>query len=188
MNPSSANAQAQSQPASSPQPHEGERGEQSLQSAAQRQGATNPGGSSSGNQEVLKAQIQELLKEVSGELKQLQQQLATAKDLPKPQAGTGTDPNLYEAPMPLERATGGPLPIQLQTDTAQTNAQRKGTGIGTPAGIATSASPQVKAEDAQLSEHPEEESAASRQPVPPEYQSVFDQLRHRSPQPSESRQ
>lgn len=134
---------------------------------------------SSGDQEALRAQIQELLKEMSGELKQLQAQLAAANNLPKPEAGTSTDPDLYESPTALDPATGGPLPIQLQTDATQTKGQRSAGGVGQPSSQAVSAAPQASAEDAELTDEPVEESSASRQPVPPEYRSVFDRLRNR---------
>jgi len=136
-------------------------------------------GGSTGEGEALKAEIQELLKEVSGELKDLQAQLASATDQPKPEAGTGTDPNLYEAPMTLEDG-GDPLAIQLPSDTAPTEARRPGGGVGQPSGEVSGAAPQTQAQEAQLSEQPLEEAPASRQPVPEEYRDVFDRLQRRS--------
>ncbi len=144
------------------------------------------GGQSPGDGEALKAEIQELLKEVSGELKNLQAQLASATDQPKPEAGTGTDPNLYEAPMKLEEGGGDPLSIQLHTDAAQTKSQRPGSGVGEPSGEVSHDAPRTEAQDAQLSDQPLEEAPASRQPVPAEYRSVFDRLQRRDSQPSES--
>lgn len=163
---------------------------QSTASQQGQQGGRQPttgGGSalSAADQEALKAQIQELLKEVSGELKDLQAQLASANDQPKPQAGTGTDPNLYEGPTPMERPSGAALPIQLQTDTVQTKSQRPGSGTGKPSGEASSSAPQTSAEEASLSDAPLEESSASREVVPPEYRTIFEQLRSHSSQPSE---
>jgi hypothetical protein len=135
----------------------------------------------------LKAEIQELLKEVSGELKQLQAQLATAKDKPPLDAGTSTDPKLYESPMTLDRKGGTVLPIQLQTDTTPIKAQRPGSGVGPPSGEVSGALPQMKAEEAELSDEPLEEPSAPRQMVPPEYRSVFDRLHPDPTLPTETR-
>jgi hypothetical protein len=126
--------------------------------------------------DVTRAEIQRLLKEVSGELRQLQAQLAAANDEPAPEPGTSTDPELYGAAEALDRAKGSPLPVQLDTDTVETKAERPGGGVGQPAGEAEGATPQVQAEDAQLSEQPLEETPASRQTVPPEYRLVFERL------------
>ena len=128
----------------------------------------------------MKADIQKLLKEMSGELKNLEAQLEAAKDQPQPKAGTGTDPNLYGDAAKLDETNpGNPLPLQLQTDNvATTKSGRPGGGVGTPSGEVSGAAPQAQAQEAQLSEQPLDEAAASRQPVPAEYRSVFDQLRH----------
>ena len=177
--PSSVQQQSQGQ-----QVREG----RSVQLGAQQQAS--PGGSGTppiGNQDALKAQIQELLKEVSGELKQLQAQLSSANDLPKPQAGTSTDPGLYESPMPMDQAKGGSLPIQLQTDAAPTKNQRPAGGVGQSSGDVAHAAVRTSIEEAQLSDEPREETPTARQPVPPEYRSVFEQLRKRGPQQSETK-
>lgn len=130
-----------------------------------------------GDQQALKADIQALLKEVSAELKQLQEQLDASSPQAQPQAGSGSDPNLYEAPTKPERASGAKLPVQLGTDTAPVSAKRRGGGIGTAAAEASQAAPTTAAEEAQLSDQPEDEAPTSHQPVPPEYRSVFDRLR-----------
>ena len=126
-----------------------------------------------------------MLKEVSGELKQLEAQLAAAKDQPHPDAGSSTDPNLYEAPMALEQPQHTALPIQLTTDTAETEQQRPGGGVGRPSGKAAAATPQAQAEEAQLSEEPLEETSAARQPIPSEYRGVFDRLHRQRQEPTE---
>jgi len=148
-------------------------------------------GQSAGDQEALKGEIQHLLKEVSGELKQLQAQLDSTKSTSQPDAGTGTDSQLYEAvPTPLDPSGHTPLAIQLQTDTAEVKTPRPGSGVGRPSRTASSDAPQTPAEAAQLSEAPLEESSSVRQTVPPEYIGVFDRLhRQRTPpqQPSEAR-
>ena len=152
-----------------------------------QQPGTSGSGSSLGNGEALKAEIQELLKDVSGELKQLQEQLGSNKDQPRPEGGTSTDPNLYESPMKLDKAAGGALPIQLNTDEAKINAQRPGGGVGRPSGEVSNALPQTQAEDAQLANEPLEETPALRQPIPPEYRGIFERLRTQPTQPSETR-
>ena len=130
----------------------------------------------------MKAEIQALLKEVSGELKQLQSQLAAAKAGAAASPGAATDPELYGASAPLESPDDGEaLPIQLQTDTAQTQTKRPNSGVGRPAGEILPDAPQAQAEDAQLSEAPREEKAAERHVVPPEYRTVFDRLNRTEP-------
>ena len=125
----------------------------------------------------MKAEIQQLLKEVSGELKTLQAQLEeAAKNQPPPQAGTSTDPDLYESPSPLDAAQGDALPIQLQADQAPTKSPRPSGGVGTPSNDVSKDGPSLKAEDAQLSDAPIDETPTNRQVVPPEYRDVFDRL------------
>ncbi len=143
---------------------------------------------SPGNQEMLKAQIQELLKEVSGELKQLQEQLASAQGVEQPQAGTSTDPDLYGGSAEHDQLPSAQrkLPMQLHTDTGETKQPRSGGGAGQPSQEVGHAAPQAEAQDAQLSDVPLEERPTERQPIPPEYRSVFDQLRNRSDSPSEA--
>ena len=143
------------------------------------------GGQSAGDQEALRAEIQELLQEVSGELKQLQAQLAEAHGDTAPDAGASTDPDLYEAQAPLgpdAGAAGRPLPMSLGTDAAPTNAARRGGGVGKPSDVIATDAPTAEAEEAELSEAPLDERAAERQVVPPEYRDVFDRLQKtRSP-------
>ena len=132
-----------------------------------------------------------MLQEVSGELKQLQAQLDSAKTAAQPDAGTGTDPTLYEAaPSALSAPGHTPLPIQLNTDAGEVKTSRPGSGVAPTSGAASSAAPQTVAEAAQLSEAPTEEPSSVRQTVPPEYIGVFDRLhrqRMQSAQPSEAR-
>ncbi len=134
--------------------------------------------------EALRAEIQELLKEVSGELQQLQAQLAQAQDTTPPPAGTGTDPNLYGNADPLPKETGGHnVPIQLKTDKTPSTKPRKGGGTGRPSGEVSGEGPKAQAEAADLSDQPSEESAASRQPIPPAYRSIFDRLQQSDQEP-----
>ena len=141
-------------------------------------------GQSLGEGAALKADIQQLLKEMSGELKDLQAQLEASKDHAQPNAGTSTDPNLYGDSERLEDVTAkNPLPLQMKTDSAATKGGRPGISIGKPSGDVSAAAPQVQAQDAQLTDQPLDESTATRQPVPAEYRSVFDQLQRREAQP-----
>jgi hypothetical protein len=158
----------------------------STKGSAQRAGAqpspsddqpTAPGGGQSALRgEATRADIQQLLKDVSNELKQLQAELAAANDQPAPEAGTSTDPELYGEAEALPSASGSAVPIRLGTDEAPTSADRPGGGVGRTAGEAATASPTIEAEDASLAEQPTEETAANRQSIPPEYRSVFEQL------------
>ena len=118
-----------------------------------------------------------MLKEVSSELKQLQTHLEAAQAF-QSQAGTGTDPTLYEAPMPLDAHATGTLPISLTTDPLQTTAGRPGTGTGLPSTSASPTPPGMPAEDASLDAQPLAERPVSRQAIPPEYRDVFDRLHH----------
>jgi hypothetical protein len=162
-----------------------ERESQQLTGVA-RQSEGRDGGASTGEgQAVLREDIQTLLKQVSGELQQLQAQLAAAQDAPPPQPGTSTDPQLYESAMsPSERRGGveGALPIQLSTDAAPTSARRRGSSSSAePAADVASADPTAQPEAASLSEVPLDEPAAARQPVPLEYQDAFNRLGSRQP-------
>ena len=130
-----------------------------------------------GGQEAMKAEIQALLQQVSGELKQLQAQLAQAQGNTAPEAGPGTDPDLYEAPTPLPEGDGSPLPMSLRTDGEKSSATRPASGTGRPDADVSSEAPTVKSEDAQLSDTPLEEKSVDRQTVPPEYRDAFDRLR-----------
>lgn len=153
----------------------GQRGQAQRLDAATQTGDRG-GGQSAVSGEVTKAEIQQLLKEVSGEVKLLQAQLAAANDQPHPEPGTSTDAELYGAAEALDRPTGSSLPVQLDTDAVETKDERPGGGVGQPAGEAVAATPQVQAEDAQLSEQPLEETPAARQTIPPEYRPVFERL------------
>lgn len=153
----------------------GGQGDQGQPGAEGRQGAQ-LASASSGNQDALKAEIQQLLKDVSGELKQLQAQLANADGQTHPNAGTSTDPQLYEGASSLDQSRGESLSVTLPTDTAPTAAKRPGGGVGRPSGEVAHASPSAAPEEADLSETPTEEPGATRQVVPPEYRSVFDRL------------
>ena len=164
-----------------------EGGQQSAQQASMAQQQSGSGaGQSSVGQDALKADIQQLLKEVSGELKQLQAQMDASQH--QPQIGTSSDPNLYDAPTPVDTTTGSALPIQLQTDQATTKTPRPGSGVGRPLGEVSAASPQAKAEAAQLSDQPLEETPVPREAVPPEYRPIFDRLHQQTTQPSEKAQ
>lgn len=143
------------------------------------------GAQSTGDQEALKAEIQQLLKDVSGELQQLQTQLDDSKDKTPMTPGTGSDPQLYESPMAIDPTTGRAVPIQLKTDPNSTASKRQSGGVGTPSGEASNDAPTVSPQDAQLSEKPLQESATSRQTVPFEYRDVFGRLHRRSLQTGE---
>ena len=136
------------------------------------------GGGGIGNQEALKADIQQLLKELSGELEQLQAQLVAA-DSQAPQAGTHTDPELYGVPSIPEPQRGVGVPIQLGTDAEAVKGKRQGSGVGKASGEVSQAAPQATGEVAQLSEQSMEVVPVSRQPVPPEYRGVFERLYER---------
>ena len=128
----------------------------------------------------MKADIQRLLQEMSGQLSTLEAQLSASRQ-PAPQPGTETDPSLYGAPESLPQGPGGEriLPMSIGTDAAPTQSQRPAGGVGSAAGEATSASPRLSEEQASLAEHPREEPAVDRQPVPPEYREVFERLHRR---------
>jgi len=175
------------QPAGTPQARNAASSSSSPGTGSLPQPGQGAGQSSSGNQEELKADIEQLLKEVSGELKELQGQLAASQDQAHPTAGTSTNPQLYEAPMKLDQQTpgAGQMPLQLQTDTAQTRNQRTVGGTGTPSRQAAAGSPQLQPQSVQLSDAPQDETPASRQPIPPEYRSAFEKLQQQSqPQPA----
>ena len=144
-----------------------EKGEEGLGSAK---------GASGANQDRLKADIQELLEELSGELKTLQEQLGESQQQPDPLAGTDTDPELYGSASGLESASGETLPIQLGTDTEPTARKRPGGGVGDASGEISDALPQMQAQASELAEKSLEERPISRQSIPPEYRSVFDRL------------
>src|SRR3989338_8174082 len=177
--------QGQQQAAQQAGQREGSQGNsQSADGTQQQQPAQGKSGSGAqrlgGGQDALKADIQQLLKELSGELKDLQQQLSEAETQAR-EAGTSTDAQLYGDPEALEQAQGSSIPIQLKTDTVETDAARPGGGgVGQPSGEISGAAPQAQPEAAQLAEESLEDAAVSRQRVPPEYQSVFDRLYQRT--------
>ena len=126
--------------------------------------------------EVLKADIQRALKELSSELKTLQAQLE-AQQVSAPAPGTGTDPELYGAAS-LEPPPGATsrLPLALEVDTQATAATRRGGGIGQPSGDIGTETPQQTPEEAQLAAKAAPESATHHDAIPPEYQPVFERL------------
>ena len=169
---STQRANANGQTAS--QAHAAQGNSQGLQPSGQ-------GGSpSAADQQALKAEIQQLLKDVSGELQQLQTQLDTSKDQTPSTPGTGSDPQLYESPMSIDPVTGRPVPIQLKPDTSSATSKRQSSGVGTPSGEVSADTPTVSPQEAQLSDKPLQESATDRQTVPFEYRDVFGRLHRRS--------
>ena len=145
--------------------------------AAQGQRGGSQGAATAGDQQAMKAQIQELLQEMSGELEQLQSDLASKEQ--GPQAGTGTDPELFGPPELPETEGRRTAPIGLRTDEAQTSRQRRGGGVSAPSGQVDERLPELQPEDAQLSSTSEEVAPVDRQTVPPPYRSIFDRLFHR---------
>ena len=133
----------------------------------------------------MKEEIQQLLKEVSGELKQLQNQLELSQqNQPPPAPGSATDPDLYGESEKLDPAKGEEVPIQIQPDEAPTKTPRAGGGTGASAKNEIGREgPRTGREDAQLSETPTAESSAEKQAIPPEYHDVFDRL-NRTPTPT----
>lgn len=123
---------------------------------------------------------------MSGELKDLEAQLASAKAEAHPQAGADTDSQLYGSEDAMPPSGSEPVPIQLKTDEAPSRTQRPGGGVGQPSGTVARDGPKVRDEDTALSDAPAEEGAVTRTVVPPEYRSVFDHLhQQQSQQPSE---
>ncbi len=170
-------------------------GQQGAAAAALAQaggGGQRPAGGSSpgslGNQEALKAEIQGLLKDLSGELKQLEAQLEASKQVP-PQAGTGTDPQLFGSgageELPTPHGASTPVAIQLRTDVAETKSSRPGRGTAPPSGRVAEAPPSAQAESARLSDVPREELPVVRPAVPPVYRGLFDRLRTEAASPDE---
>jgi hypothetical protein len=156
----------------------------SQQASAGASASSRGAGQSSGSQDAMRADIQKLLKEMQGELKQLEQQLAAQ---PNPQEmvgppGTTTDPNLYDKAEQLEPLQGPQTPVQLKTDTGETSSSRPGGGVGKPSGEIGTASPTAKPAATDLSAQPAEELPGSRTVIPPDYQPVFEKLNQ---QPSE---
>lgn len=159
------------------------------QASADQQQTQQGGGAGQGmsqptaQQEALRAEIQQLLKEVSGELKDLQRQLAQVQAEPIPNAGTESNPNLYEDAMQLDPLTGTPVPIAITPDTGKTSAPRKTEGVGEAGGEVSTDAPTSQSEDATLSDAPVDERAVNRQVVPPEYRDVFDRMNRPAEEP-----
>ena len=131
--------------------------------------------------ELTKAEIRQLLKDLSGEIQRLQEDLAKQRDLPQPEAGTTTDPGLYDGASPeapLPPGAGNRTPISLGADDrASSSKGRPNAGRGRPSGQVSDLAPQLQPESSALSDHPDEESAIDRQAIPPEYQPVFERLK-----------
>jgi hypothetical protein len=127
--------------------------------------------------EALKAEIQQALKELSGELHTLQEQLE-AQHVQAAPPGTSTDPDLYgEASLEPPPGATNRLPLSLHVDAQDTQSPRKSGGVGSPTGQISAATPQQAVEDVQLAAEAALESATHQHPVPPEYQPVFERLK-----------
>ncbi len=140
------------------------------------------GSGSSANQQVLKGEIQELLKELQGQLREMQGQLAAQNtERSHPQAGIGSDPNLYTGAESVEvpQTPQAPVPLQLETDEAPSASKRRGSGVGAASGEIATSGPQMSREATKLSDAPREETSSRRRAVPPEYQGVFERLSDR---------
>jgi hypothetical protein len=169
---SSASARAADQTEAKPQAQEGQQpGKDAASSSPSQSGGA--GSLASGSQEAMRAEIRQLLQQVSDELQQLQAQLAHAQGA---EAGAGTDPELYEPPMPLPEEPGSPLPMTLRAGDGPSSSSRPAGGTGQPSGELSSDAPAAQPEEAQLSDAPLEEQAVGRHAVPPEYRDVFDRL------------
>lgn len=125
---------------------------------------------------MTKEEIRKLIQDLSGEVKDLKDQLKTPSGVPM---GDVTDPNLYGAPETIDSSGRPNVPIQLKTDGPEIESKRQGSGVGKASGEISSEAPKAAATDAQLSDDPAEEAPVSRQSVPPEYRSVFDNLHQR---------
>jgi hypothetical protein len=135
----------------------------------------------SAQQEALKAEIRQLLKDVSAELKQLQAALTESPGQPPPEAGTGTDPELFGEPEALGSTSAAGGPLSLETDVAPTQRVRSGGGVAETAGEVTAATPQQKPEEAALAAQAREEAVALRRQVPPQYRGVLERLSRPTP-------
>lgn len=134
------------------------------------------GEASGAGDEALRADIQELLQELSGELQNLQMELASARTDTRPTIGNQTDPELYGS-QGFEPITPKDfVPIQLETDASPTERTRPGGGVGEASGEISAQGPRATLEAAALSQTPIAERAGSRQPIPPEYRGVFERL------------
>lgn len=136
--------------------------------------------SEAAQQQALKADIQQLLKELSSELKQMQADMdakqPNAKEEPSPLAGGSTDPELYDKPAALDKASGSRLPIQLEVDTQPTASPRKGSGTSDASKHAAESLPQQEPESASLSDVRTTEQGQARHAIPPDYEPVFERL------------
>ena len=148
------------------------------QMATRSQAAGAQQAGSSAQQELLKADIQQLLKELSTELKQMQAELEAAQrhDQANPAPGTSTDPNLYGDSAQAKQAAGNRLPVQLEVDTQPTASTRRGGGVGKPSTDVADALPQQQPEEATLSDVRTTETGVAPQSIPPEYRPVFERL------------
>lgn len=127
-------------------------------------------------QDAMKADIQELLQELSGELQQMETQLARA-DNPNPAPGTAPGGELLGGAEPLPEAGKHQVPIQLKTDDAPSTSPRTGGGVGEASGRIDRDAPKAEREETALSDAPSaEDAAAARQPIPPEYRGAFERL------------
>ena len=142
-----------------------------------------PGGvtpASSASSEALQAEIKQVLQGLSSDLEQLQAKLdAQPPDRIPSTPGTATDPDLYdESVMPLAKGQGATLPLQLDADAAPTAKARPGGGMGQPDATApvSNAKPRAADESAELADHAAPEAGVQRQPIPPEYKPVFEEL------------
>ncbi len=161
------------------QEQKGAQGTQGQQQGTQEQRGSQRGqaaGQVGAGTEALRADIQQALKELSGELKTLQAQLE-AQHVAAPAPGTSTDPELYGAAS-LEPPPGATsrLPLPLEMDTHATAAVRQGGGLGAPSRDIGTQTPRQAREATQLAAEAAPESATHQHAIPPEYQPVFEQL------------
>ena len=149
-------------------------------SSAQRTGQAGQTGTvGSAEGEALKADIQRALKELSGELKNLQAQLEAQKLSAAP-PGTSTDPDLYgDASLETPPGATSRLPLVFDVDTQTIQSPRSGGGVRQPSGEISRQAPQMEREEVQLSPNAAPESGTTAQPIPPEYQPVFEHLHQR---------
>ena len=155
--------------------------------AAQQQMQAGKMGQQAGSSgsDAVNADIQQLLKEVSGELKQLEAKLTPEQAAQIQTPGTGTDTGLYsDTRESLEQAANTrAAPLPLKVDDQATASSRQGGGIGEASGDAADDAPQQARQSAELSDRSEDGSAGTRERVPPEYRPVFERLNKRPSQP-----
>lgn len=159
-----------------------DQGSQSMQTAQRSgkqpsQGSQQNSGLSAAQQQAMRAEIKELLKELSAEMEAFHKQLAEAPEAAYPEAGTSTDPDLYERAMEIERKIQAQaLPMTLATDDKESGSMRKASGIGESSEEVSDAAPQMSRDNARLSGESAPVQAVERQPIPPVYQGVFENL------------